>query len=43
MAWRLFTGTAPEKPSSPTMIRFMLLLFALGTIMWVVPNVGRQF
>ena len=43
MAWRLFTGPAPEQPSSPTMIRYMLLLFALGTIMWVVPNIGRQF
>jgi Zn-dependent protease len=43
MAWRLFTGPAPEQPSSPTMIRFLLLLFALGAVMWVVPNVGRQF
>jgi Zn-dependent protease len=43
MAWRVFTGTAPETPSSATMIRMMLLLFALGALMWVVPDTMRQF
>jgi Zn-dependent protease len=43
MVWRLFTGFAPEKPSSSTMIRYMLLLFLLGTLMWVVPDVARRF
>jgi Zn-dependent protease len=43
MVWRLFTGSAPETPSSSTMIRYMLLLFLLGSLMWVVPDVGRQF
>ena len=44
MAWRLFTGEAPEKPSTPTMVRFMLLLLLLGTLMWIVPEThGRQF
>lgn len=44
MAWRVFTGEAPEKPSTPTMVRFMLLLFLLGTLMWIVPEThGRQF
>ena len=44
MAWRLFTGFAPEKPSTPTMVRFMLLLFLLGALMWIVPEThGRQF
>lgn len=43
MAWRLFTGVAPEQPSSATMIRFTLLLFLLGALMWVIPDVGRQF
>jgi len=44
MAWRLFTGEAPEKPSTPTMVRFMLLLILLGTLMWIVPEThGRQF
>ncbi len=44
MTWRLFAGEAPEKPSTPTMIRFMLLLFLLGTLMWIVPEThGRQF
>lgn len=43
MAWRTFTGPAPEQPSSSTMIRFMLLLFALGGLMWIIPDVGRRF
>jgi Zn-dependent protease len=41
MAWRLFTGAAPEKPSSATMIRYMLLLFLLGSLMWIVPDMRR--
>ena len=44
MAWRTFTGDAPEKPSTPTMVRFMLLLFLLGALMFAVPEThGRQF
>ena len=44
MAWRLFTGPAPEKPSTPTMVRFLLLLFLLGALMFAVPEThGRQF
>jgi len=39
MAWRMFTPS-PDRPSSPTMVRFMLLLFLLGSLMWVVPAVG---
>ena len=41
MAWRLFTGTAPEQPSTPTMVRYMLLFLLLGTLVWIVPNAGR--
>jgi Zn-dependent protease len=41
MAWRLFTGTAPEQPSTPTMLRYTLLFLLLGSLMWMVPNVGR--
>ncbi len=37
MAWRVFTGDAPEKPSSATMVRYMALLFLLGSLMFVVP------
>ncbi len=44
MAWRLFTGFAPEKPSTPTMVRFVLALFLLGALMFIVPEThGRQF
>jgi hypothetical protein len=43
MLWRVFTGTAPERPSSATMIRYMLLLFLLGTLMWMVPDTMRRF
>jgi len=44
MAWRTFTGYAPEKPSTPTMVRFLLILFLLGALMFAVPEThGRQF
>jgi Zn-dependent protease len=43
MTWRLFSGDAPQKPSTPTMVRYTLLLFLLGGLMWIVPDVGRQF
>lgn len=43
MAWRLFTGAAPESPSSATMIRYTLLLFALGALMGLVPDTMRRF
>jgi Zn-dependent protease len=41
MAWRLFTGPAPEQPSTPTMVRYMLLFLLLGTLVWIVPNAGH--
>jgi Zn-dependent protease len=41
MAWRLFSGPVPQKPSSRTMIGYMLLLFTLGAVLWVVPEAGR--
>ncbi|NYF50399.1 site-2 protease family protein [Tunturiibacter gelidoferens] len=43
MAWRLFTGSAPENPSSATMIRYTLLLFLLGALMGLVPQTMRRF
>ena len=43
MFWRAVTGSAPERPSSATMIRYMLLLFLLGTLMWMVPDTMRRF
>jgi Zn-dependent protease len=43
IAWRLFMGPAPESPSSATMIRYTLLLFALGALMGLVPDSMRRF
>jgi Zn-dependent protease len=43
MVWRMFSGFAPEKPSSATMVRYMLLLFVLGALMWAVPDTVRRF
>ena len=42
-AWKMFTGFAPEQASTPTMVRYMLLLFALGMLMWVAPDAMRRF
>jgi Zn-dependent protease len=41
MGWRSFTGLAPEQPSSRGMIAYMLLLIALGAIMWAAPDGSR--
>ena len=41
MGWRSFTGLAPEQPSSRGMIFYMLLLIALGAIMWAAPDGSR--
>lgn len=43
MGWRLFTGSEPEKPSTPTMVRYILLLFFLGVIIYIFPDTGRRF
>ena len=43
MAWRLFTGTAPESPSSATMVRYTLLLFLLGALMGLAPETMQRF
>jgi Zn-dependent protease len=37
MAWRLFTRDAPEHPHTLTLVGFFLLLFALGTIIYLIP------
>ena len=42
MAWRTFTGIAPDKPSSRGMVAFTLLLIALGAIMWAAPDASRS-
>jgi Zn-dependent protease len=38
MGWRALTGGVPERPSSKTMIQFVLLLFALGLVVYVFPD-----
>jgi hypothetical protein len=39
----VFTGYAPEQPSTSTLVRYMLLLFSLGMLMWVAPDAMRRF
>lgn len=43
MGFRTFSGPEVEKPSTPTMIRYVLLLFFLGVIIYVFPDTGRRF
>lgn len=40
MTWRLFTNDAPAEDSTATLVNYMLLLFALGTIVYFFPNSG---
>jgi Zn-dependent protease len=37
MAWRLFRGGFAEKPSTRTMVQYVLLLFALGLVLFRFP------
>ena len=43
MGWRMVTNDLPEKPGSGTMIYYLLLLFALGAFLFIVPPapIGR--
>ena len=41
MAWRLWKGGYAEQPSTRTLIRFVLLLFALGIVIYLFPDSRR--
>jgi Zn-dependent protease len=43
MAWRLWTRDYAEKPSTRTLVRYVLLLFALGLMMYKFPDTTRRF
>lgn len=43
MAWRLWRGGYADQPSSKTMVRFVLLLFALGVISYRFPEMAGRF
>ena len=43
MAWRLWRGGYADKPSTKTMVRFVLLLFALGVISYRFPDLAQRF
>ena len=38
MGWRLWKNDVPAKPSSKTLIQFILLLFALGLVLYLFPD-----
>ena len=42
MGWRVWKNDVPEQPSSKTLVRFILLLFALGVIIYRFPD-ARAF
>jgi Zn-dependent protease len=37
MGWRIWSGGYPEKPSSKTLVQFVLLLFGLGLVAYLFP------
>jgi Zn-dependent protease len=43
MGWKTFTGEAPQTDRGTTLVRYILLLFLLGTVIWVFPDTGRRF
>jgi len=40
LVYRLFTKDLPEEPSRNVAAYFVLLIFALGAVMWVMPGKG---
>jgi Zn-dependent protease len=43
MGWRLYQGGYAEKPSSKTMVRYVLLLFVLGLVIYRFPDLTRRY
>ncbi len=43
MGYRVLTGESAEKPSTRTMVQYVLLLFALGMLMYTFPDTTRRF
>lgn len=43
MGWRLWEGGFADKPSTRTMVGYVLLLFALGVVMYKFPDTTRHF
>ena len=41
MTWRLFRGGYAEKPSTRTLVQFVLLLFALGLLIYRFPDMRQ--
>jgi Zn-dependent protease len=42
MAWRLYTGGYPEQPSSKTLVHYVLLIFALGVVVYIFPDTSSM-
>lgn len=42
MGWKLWQGNFAEKPSTKTLVQFVLLLFALGVVMVIFPDTTRR-
>jgi Zn-dependent protease len=43
MGWRIWQGGYAEKPSTKTMVQYVLLLFALGLVAWRFPAPASGF
>ena len=43
MSWRLYRGGYAEKPSTKTLVQYVLLLFVLGVVMYLFPDATRRF
>ncbi len=40
---RWWQGAFPEQPSTRTMVRYLLLIFGLGILIWIFPDSTRRF
>ncbi len=43
MGWRIWQADVPERPSTRTLVRYILLLFALGVVIYVFPDTSARY
>lgn len=43
LGWRIFQGGYAERPSTKTLVQYVLLLFVLGTVMYVFPDTTQRY
>jgi Zn-dependent protease len=43
MGWRIWQNDVPDKPSTRTLVRYVLLVFALGVVIYAFPDTSARY